>query len=248
MIPCATGSKADACVGRVPVDLGCREQPPEGKGGDVIEGRGRGVELEAGDIVQGSFVDTYFNNTVKTGLGFGWAVEHCPKVGGGAKEAETLVKFCQVLFGTISHIYFFPASEILPMKNVNTIPHRLAVHVYFYYVYLDVVHEGFESVILLVLQIILVPLNSISSAFLVSRCKGSPYFRRKKMCEIFNHYSTGLFTCLVSIRSHRQETLKNSCTLHRNHRCCIYAGDGDCNKCFMSFQQMSHKSYYNCPN
>ena len=169
-------------------------------------------------------------------------------MGGGAKEAETLVKFCQVLFGTISHIYFFPASEILPMKNVNTIPHRLAVHVYFYYVYLDVVHEGFESVILLVLQIILVPLNSISSAFLVSRCKGSPYFRRKKMCEIFNHYSTGLFTCLVSIRSHRQETLKNSCTLHRNHRCCIYAGDGDCNKCFMSFQQMSHKSYYNCPN
>ena len=133
-------------------------------------------------------------------------------MGGGAKEAETLVKFCQVLFGTISHIYFFPASEILPMKNVNTIPHRLAVHVYFYYVYLDVVHEGFESVILLVLQIILVPLNSISSAFLVSRCKGSPYFRRKKMCEIFNHYSTGLFTCLVSIRSRRQETLKNSYT------------------------------------
>ena len=65
------------------------------------------------------------------------------------------------------------------MKNVNTIPHRLAVHVYFYYVYLDVVHEGFESVILLVLQIILVPLNSISSAFLVSRCKGSSYFRAR---------------------------------------------------------------------
>ena len=32
------------------------------------------------------------------------------------------------------------------------------------------------------------------------------------MCEIFNHYSTGLFTCLVSIRSRRQETLKNSYT------------------------------------
>ena len=58
---------------------------------------------------------------------------------------------------------------------VNTIPHRLVVHVYFY-VYLNVVHEGFESVILLVLQIILVRLNSISSAFVVSRCKGSSYF------------------------------------------------------------------------
>merc|ERR1712072_1123498 len=61
---------------------------------------------------------------------------------------------------------------------VNTIPHRLVVHVNFY-VYLNVVHEGFESVILLVLQIILVRLNSISSAFLVSRCKGSSYFRKK---------------------------------------------------------------------
>ena len=61
---------------------------------------------------------------------------------------------------------------------VNTIPHRLVVHVYFY-VYLNVVHEGFESVILLVLQIILVRLNSISSVFVVSRCKGSSYFRAR---------------------------------------------------------------------
>ena len=68
---------------------------------------------------------------------------------------------------------------------VNTIPHRLVVHVYFY-VYLNVVHEGFESVILLVLQIILVPLNSISSAFLVSRCKGSSYFRARSPLVRFN--------------------------------------------------------------
>lgn len=31
------------------------------------------------DIVQGSFVDTYFNNTVKTAMGLRWAVEHCSK-------------------------------------------------------------------------------------------------------------------------------------------------------------------------
>ena len=40
------------------------------------------VEAEARehkDIVQGSFVDTYFNNTIKTGMGLRWAVEHCPK-------------------------------------------------------------------------------------------------------------------------------------------------------------------------
>ena len=41
-----------------------------------------GVEAEARehkDIVQGSFIDTYFNNTIKTSMGLRWAVEHCPK-------------------------------------------------------------------------------------------------------------------------------------------------------------------------
>ena len=32
------------------------------------------------------------------------------------------------------------------------------------------------------------------------------------MCEICNHYRTGLFTCLFSVRSRRQQTLKNSYT------------------------------------
>ena len=32
-----------------------------------------------GDIVQGNFVDTYFNNTVKSAMGLRWAVETCPK-------------------------------------------------------------------------------------------------------------------------------------------------------------------------
>jgi len=31
------------------------------------------------DIIQGSFVDSYFNNTIKTAMGLRWAVEHCPK-------------------------------------------------------------------------------------------------------------------------------------------------------------------------
>lgn len=31
-----------------------------------------------GDIVQGDFLDTYFNNTIKTMLGFKWAVTFCP--------------------------------------------------------------------------------------------------------------------------------------------------------------------------
>lgn len=30
------------------------------------------------DIVQANFVDTYFNNTIKTVMGLKWAVEHCP--------------------------------------------------------------------------------------------------------------------------------------------------------------------------
>ena len=35
-------------------------------------------EFEANkDIVQSDFVDTYFNNTIKTMVGFKWAVEHC---------------------------------------------------------------------------------------------------------------------------------------------------------------------------
>lgn len=36
-------------------------------------------QREHGDIVQGNFVDTYFNNTIKTAMGLRWAVEHCPK-------------------------------------------------------------------------------------------------------------------------------------------------------------------------
>jgi hypothetical protein len=31
------------------------------------------------DLVQGNFIDSYFNNTWKTALGLRWAVEHCPK-------------------------------------------------------------------------------------------------------------------------------------------------------------------------
>lgn len=31
------------------------------------------------DIVQGDFVDTYFNNTIKTMMGFKWAVTFCPR-------------------------------------------------------------------------------------------------------------------------------------------------------------------------
>merc|ERR1712062_915400 len=34
---------------------------------------------EFGDIVQGNFIDTYYNNTIKTMMGLRWAVEHCPK-------------------------------------------------------------------------------------------------------------------------------------------------------------------------
>jgi len=40
------------------------------------------IEAESqqhGDIVQGNFIDTYFNNTVKTAMGLRWAVETCPK-------------------------------------------------------------------------------------------------------------------------------------------------------------------------
>jgi hypothetical protein len=33
------------------------------------------------DLVQGNFIDSYFNNTWKTALGLRWAVEHCPKEG-----------------------------------------------------------------------------------------------------------------------------------------------------------------------
>ncbi|XP_076164800.1 beta-1,3-galactosyltransferase brn [Ptiloglossa arizonensis] len=38
------------------------------------------VEIEAAkykDIVQGNFTDTYYNNTIKTMMGFKWLVEHC---------------------------------------------------------------------------------------------------------------------------------------------------------------------------
>lgn len=41
----------------------------------------RRVEEEAadhGDIVQGDFVDAYYNNTIKTLMGLRWAVEQCP--------------------------------------------------------------------------------------------------------------------------------------------------------------------------
>ena len=34
---------------------------------------------EFGDIVQGDFVDSYYNNTIKTMMGLRWAVEACPK-------------------------------------------------------------------------------------------------------------------------------------------------------------------------
>lgn len=32
-----------------------------------------------GDIVQANFIDSYFNNTIKTMMGQKWAVEHCPR-------------------------------------------------------------------------------------------------------------------------------------------------------------------------
>lgn len=32
-----------------------------------------------GDIVQGEFIDSYFNNTIKTMMGLRWAIEHCPR-------------------------------------------------------------------------------------------------------------------------------------------------------------------------
>ena len=35
--------------------------------------------LQHKDIVQGDFLDTYFNNSVKTAMGLRWAVESCPK-------------------------------------------------------------------------------------------------------------------------------------------------------------------------
>ncbi|XP_075149993.1 beta-1,3-galactosyltransferase brn [Haematobia irritans] len=34
---------------------------------------------EYGDIVQADFIDAYFNNTIKTMMGFKWVVEHCPR-------------------------------------------------------------------------------------------------------------------------------------------------------------------------
>lgn len=40
------------------------------------------IDIEAGnykDIIQSNFIDTYFNNTIKTMTGFRWAVEHCPR-------------------------------------------------------------------------------------------------------------------------------------------------------------------------
>lgn len=40
------------------------------------------IDIEAdryGDIVQISFVDTYFNNTIKTMMGFQWAIKYCPR-------------------------------------------------------------------------------------------------------------------------------------------------------------------------
>lgn len=36
-------------------------------------------QKEHEDIVQGNFVDTYFNNSIKTAMGLRWAVEHCSK-------------------------------------------------------------------------------------------------------------------------------------------------------------------------
>lgn len=32
-----------------------------------------------GDIVQSDFIDTYFNNTIKTMMGLRWAIEYCPR-------------------------------------------------------------------------------------------------------------------------------------------------------------------------
>nr|CAG4651878.1 EOG090X07IA [Triops cancriformis] len=37
-----------------------------------------GEHRQFGDLVQGDFWDTYFNNTYKTMMGFRWAVQHCP--------------------------------------------------------------------------------------------------------------------------------------------------------------------------
>lgn len=32
-----------------------------------------------GDIVQGNFIDTYYNNTIKTMMGLRWVIEYCPR-------------------------------------------------------------------------------------------------------------------------------------------------------------------------
>ena len=35
--------------------------------------------VQFGDIVQGSFTDSYYNNSIKTAMGLRWAVESCPR-------------------------------------------------------------------------------------------------------------------------------------------------------------------------
>lgn len=52
--------------------LGSRDDPDQNK-------RIKAENDKFGDIVQADFYDTYFNNTIKTMMGFRWAVTYCPK-------------------------------------------------------------------------------------------------------------------------------------------------------------------------
>lgn len=51
-----------------------------GVSGDVeLQGRIEAERDQYKDIVQAKFVDTYFNNTIKTMMGIKWAVQNCPR-------------------------------------------------------------------------------------------------------------------------------------------------------------------------
>lgn len=46
----------------------------ENQSSDLIQNE----QNKYGDIIQANFLDTYYNNTIKTMVGFSWAAQHCP--------------------------------------------------------------------------------------------------------------------------------------------------------------------------
>ena len=68
-------------------------------------------------FLQGDFIDSYYNNTIKTMMGLRWAVEACPKV--SAISNLVLIAFKLIALLILSFPFIIQSNCHLILKDVE---------------------------------------------------------------------------------------------------------------------------------